>query len=384
MAKEFICPGKIVTGRGSINEIFKYIDGFGKKALIVCDHITEKVGKVKIITDALASKDIGHAIYDDFLGEPTNVMIEDALSIYKKEGCDFLIGIGGGSALDIMKAVAAMDANEGKISDFMGKEIGGIKAKMVAIPTTAGTGSEATQFTIISDVETGVKMLLKGAQLMPDVAIIDPELTMTLPMKMTASTGLDALTHAVEAYTSRKAQPLTDTLAISAIRRVFHYLPLAYHDANNEVARNQMSMAALEAGMAFNNSSVTLVHGMSRPIGALFHVPHGISNAMLLGVCLEYAKDGAKDKFANMARAIGVAKEKDDDETAADIFLEQIKKICNVCQIPTLEGYGIEKEAFFAQIDKMAEDAMISGSPSNTIRELDAEVLKELYRKLYE
>lgn len=384
MAKEFICPGKIVTGRGSLNEVSKYIEGFGKKALIVCDQITEKLGKVKIITDALSSKGIAHAIYDDFLGEPTNVMIEDALSIYKKEGCDFLIGIGGGSALDIMKAVAAMDANEGKISDFMGKEITGIRAKMVAIPTTAGTGSEATQFTIISDVETGVKMLLKGAQLMPDVAIIDPELTMTLPKKMTASTGLDALTHAVEAYTSRKAQPLTDTLAISAIRRIFHYLPLAYHDSNNEVARNQMSMAALEAGMAFNNSSVTLVHGMSRPIGALFHVPHGISNAMLLSVCLEYAKDGAKDKFADMARAIGVAKENDDDEKAADIFLTQIKKICNVCEIPTLAGYGIDKEAFFAQIDKMAEDAMISGSPSNTIRELDADVLKELYRKLYE
>ncbi|MBE5840658.1 MAG: iron-containing alcohol dehydrogenase [Butyrivibrio sp.] len=383
MAKEFIVPGKIVTGKGSIKEVGSYVDGFGKKALIVCDQITEKLGKVKIITDALNKKDISFAIYDDFLGEPTNVMIEDALSIYRNEACDFLVGIGGGSALDIMKAVAAMDANTGKISDYMGKEISGIRAKMVAIPTTAGTGSEATQFTIISDVDTGVKMLLKGAQLMPDVAIIDPELTMTLPPKMTASTGLDALTHAVEAYTSRKAQPLTDTLAISAIRRIFHYLPLAYHDNGSDVARTQMSIAALEAGMAFNNSSVTLVHGMSRPIGALFHVPHGISNAMLLSVCLEYAKEGAKDRFADMARAIGAATDEDSDEQASDNFMVEIKKICNVCHIPTLEGYGINRDEFYAQIDKMAEDAMISGSPSNTVRELDAEVLKDLYRKLY-
>ncbi len=384
MAYEFIAPGKIVTGSGSLGELSKYIDGFGKKALIVCDQITEKLGKVKIITDVLGSKSIEFAIYDDFLGEPTNVMIEDALAIYKKEACEFIIGIGGGSALDIMKAVAAMDGNTGKISDYMGKEIGNVRARMVAIPTTAGTGSEATQFTIISDVDTGVKMLLKGAQLMPDIAIIDPDLTLTLPRKMTASTGLDALTHAVEAYTSKKAQPITDTLAMSAIKRIFNYLPLAYRDGANDMARKQMSIAALEAGMAFNNSSVTLVHGMSRPIGALFHVPHGISNAMLLNVCLEYAKDGTKSRFADMARAIGSAKDTDSEEKAADNFMIEIKKICDICQIPSLEEYGIPKDEFFAQIDKMAEDAMISGSPSNTRRELNADVLKDLYRKLYD
>nr|WP_297703752.1 iron-containing alcohol dehydrogenase [uncultured Butyrivibrio sp.] len=384
MVNQFIVPGKIISGKGALSQIGDYIEGYGQKALIVCDQITEKLGKVRIITDVLDEKKIGHAIYDDFLGEPTNVMIEDALSIYRREKCDFLIGIGGGSALDIMKAVAAMDVNEGKISDYMGKEIAGIMAKMIAIPSTAGTGSEATQFTIISDVDSGVKMLLKGKELMPDLAIIDPELTITLPPKMTASTGLDALTHAVEAYTSKKAQPLTDTLAISAIKRIFHYLPLSYMDGSNEVARTEMSIAALEAGMAFNNSSVTLVHGMSRPIGALFHVPHGISNAMLLNVCLGYAKDGAKSRFADMARAIGAARDTDSEDAAADHFMAEVKKICDICKIPTLEGYGIPKDEFMAKIDKMAADAMASGSPSNTRRELDETVLKDLYRKLYE
>lgn len=384
MGYQFIAPGKIISGSGSLEEIGKYLDGYGNKALIVCDQITEKLGKVKIITDALLAKKISHAIYDDFLGEPTNVMVETALEIYKKEGCNFIIGIGGGSALDIMKAVAVMDGNPGKISDYMGKEIANIRAKMIAIPTTAGTGSEATQFTIISDVESGVKMLLKGAQLMPDLAIVDPDLTRTLPPKMTASTGLDALTHAVEAYTSRKAQPLTDTLAISAVRRITSYLPLAYRDGENDMARKQMAIAALEAGMAFNNSSVTIVHGMSRPIGALFHVPHGISNAMLLPVCLEFAKEGAKSRFAEMARAIGAADDNDSEEKAADRFMAEVRKICDICQIPTLEGYGINREEFFAQIDKMAHDAMASGSPSNTRREVSEEILKDLYRKMFD
>ena len=383
MAKQFLTPARIVTGRGAILEAASYIDGFGKKALIVCDQIMERLGKVKSITQALSKKGIAHAIFDDFSGEPTTAMVEAALSLYRKEGCDFLMGIGGGSALDIMKAVAALEAKEGSISDYAGKEITGVRAKMMAIPTTAGNGSEATQFTVIADEETGELLQLKGEELIPDVAIIDPELTLTLPRKLTAYNGIDALTNALEAYTSREAQPLTDTQAISATRRIFHYLPLAYHDGNNEVARTQLSIAALEAGIALNNSSDTLIHGMSRPLGALFHVSYDIANGMLLYACLEYAKEKAIDKFADMARATGAATDSDSDERAGDIFLSEIKKLCRVCQIPTLQSYGIEKDAFFARIDEMAQAAMKSGCPSNTIREVDEEVVKELYRKLY-
>ena len=206
-----------------------------------------------------------------------------------------------------MKAIAALVANGGNISDYMGKIIGGELPTTVAIPTTAGTGSEATQFTIITDTQNDVKMLLKGAVLMPDYAIIDPQFTMTAPPKITAATGLDALTHAAEAYTSKLAQPLSDTFALSAIKRIFKYLPVAFHDGKNVEAREQMSIAALEAGIAFNNASVTLVHGMSRPIGALFHVAHGLSNAMLLKQCFIYALDGKTMMICRSGRAIGAA-----------------------------------------------------------------------------
>ena len=254
---------------------------------------------------------------------------------------------------------------------------------MAAIPTTAGTGSEATQFTIITDTKKDIKMLLKGKVLMPDLAIIDPQFTMTAPPKITAATGLDALCHCVEAYTSRKAQTLSDTFAVSAVKRIFKYLPVAYKDGKNEEARVQMSVAALEAGIAFNNASVTIIHGMSRPIGALFHVAHGLSNAMLLKECLTFALPGAYDRFGALGRDIGVADAADSDQEAAEKFLKAVESLVNELDTPTLEQFGINKEEFFNVIDKMAHDAMDSGSPQNTMRDVTEEEVKEIYRKLW-
>jgi alcohol dehydrogenase class IV len=254
---------------------------------------------------------------------------------------------------------------------------------MVAIPTTAGTGSEATQFTIITDTRKDIKMLLKGKVLMPSLAVIDPQFTMTAPPKITAATGLDALCHAVEAYTSNKAQTLSDTFAVSAVKRIFKYLPVAYQDGKNEEARVQMSVAALEAGIAFNNSSVTLIHGMSRPIGALFHVAHGLSNAMLIKVCLGFALEGAYDRFADLGRAVGVAAVEDDDKTAAEKFLAGVIAIVEELNTPTLEECGIDRETFFGVIDKMAHDAMESGSPQNTRKAVTQEDVVQMYKDLW-
>ncbi len=227
-------------------------------------------------------------------------------------------------------------------------------------------------------------MLLKGAVLMPDLAIDDPAFTLTAPQSVTAATGLDALCHAAEAYTSRKAQPLTDEFALSAIKKIFKYLPVCYNEGHNIKARAQMSLAALEAGVAFNNASVTIIHGMSRPIGALFHVPHGISNAMLLTECFKYVYDGAHSRFADMARAIGASSEKEDDMTAAKKFIDACAELCKICEIPSLEKYGIDKNEFFEVMDKMAEDAMASGSPSNTIKEINKNDLLAIYKKLWD
>lgn len=383
MAREFIVPGKIISGSGALEAAESALKAFGKKALIVTDKVMIDLGNCAKVEAALKNEDIDYVIYSDITGEPTDVMIDGGVKVYKENGCDFIVALGGGSPIDSMKAIASLIENGGSISDYMGKVIDVPVPPMVAIPTTAGTGSEATQFTIITDTKKDIKMLLKGAVLMPTLAIIDPQFTMTAPPKITAATGLDALCHAVEAYTSRKAQTLSDTFAVSAVKRIFKFLPVAFKDGKNEEARVEMSVAALEAGIAFNNASVTIIHGMSRPIGALFHVAHGLSNAMLMKECLKFALPGAYDRFADLGRAIGAAKDEDSDEAAAEKFLTEIENITKVLETPTLEEYGIDREKFFSVIDKMAFDAMASGSPQNTMREVSEEDVKQIYRNLW-
>ena len=383
MANEFFIPATVITGAGAVDKCAAKLSTFGTKALIVCGKSAVKCGIVDRIQSILKENEIGAAVFDRVSGEPTDLTISDGLACYRENACDFLIGVGGGSPLDSMKAIAMMSVYEGKLADYMGKEIARPLPPMAAIPTTAGTGSETTQFTIITDTESGVKMLLKEHALMPSLAVVDPELSLSTPKSVTVSTGLDALTHAVEAYTSRKTQPLTDVLAVSAVRRIFSNLPKAVEDGSNMEARQEMSLAAFEAGMAFNNSSVTLVHGMSRPIGALFHVPHGISNAMLLTVCLRFAVSGAEERFAALGRAIGAADADTPDREAADRFLTAVNKLCAVCEVPTLEAYGIDRESFFRAIPKMAKDALESGSPGNTRRSPSEEEIETLYRELW-
>ena len=383
MAREFIVPGQIITGSGALTMAEETLKGLGKKALIVTDKVMIQLGNCAKVETALKNQGIDYAIYSEIVGEPTDTMIENGLKVYKENGCVFLVEFGGGRPIDSMKAIGSLVVNGGNISDYMGKVIDVEMPPLVAIPTTAGTGSEATQFTIITDTKKDIKMLLKGKVLMPKLAIIDPQFTMTAPPKITAATGLDALCHAVEAYTSRKAQTLSDSFAMSAVKRIFKSLPVAFKDGKNEEARIQMSVAALEAGIAFNNASVTIIHGMSRPIGALFHVAHGLSNAMLMKECLGFALEGAYDRFADLGRAIGVADATDEDKAAAEKFLSAIEGIVKELETPTLAEFGIDKEEFFKVIDKMAYDAMDSGSPQNTMREVSEEQVKQIYRNLW-
>lgn len=382
MAK-FVVPQNIFTGKGALDNAKDAIKMQGKKALIVTG---KHVGKSKMydkLISLLNYIDVEHVTFDGITGEPTDVMIAEGVEIYNGARCDFVIGIGGGSPLDSAKAIAAMAVNSGKIADYNGKEITGRVPGIVAIPTTAGTGSEATKFTIITDQEKDIKMLLKGDCLVPNVAIVDPDFTLEMPASVTVATGLDALTHGIEAYTSRKAMELTDDLALSAVKRIVRYLPKAYKDSSDENARNEMAIAALEAGICINNSSVTIVHGMSRPIGALFHVPHGLSNAMLLKDCIGFALDGAYDKFAKLGRAVNAATNEDVDEIAAEKFMGKLAEICKACEVPTLAEYGVDREKFYASIEKMSEDAIASGSPANTIKTVTKEDCMNLYKKIY-
>lgn len=383
MGNQFIMPGKIVYGEGALENAKPLLKDFGKNALIVTDRFMVRFGNVKLVTDILDDLEIRYSIFDGVNSEPTDIIIDMGIEQYRENGCDFLIAIGGGSPIDAMKAIGAVATNGGSIDDYYGKVISIPTPPMVAVPTTSGTGSEATQFTIITNTKRDIKMLLKGPVLMPALAIDDPAFTATAPPSITAATGLDALCHATEAYTSRKAQPLTDDLAISATKRIFKNLPIVYKDPKNIEARAEMSLAALEAGVAFNNASVTIIHGMSRPIGALFHVPHGISNAMLMNECYRFAIDGAYNRFADLARAIKVAHHTDSDKKAAEKFLEACEEICRICEIPSLEGFGIDKGKFFEAMDKMADDALDSGSPANTMKEVTQQDILEIYKNLW-
>ncbi|MCM1025561.1 MAG: iron-containing alcohol dehydrogenase [Roseburia sp.] len=393
MAYQFIMPKQIFYGEGALEQAAPSLTACGSRALIVTDPAMVKLGNVEIVTKILEQSGVGYAVFDGVTGEPTDRMVEAGREVWEKESCDFLIAVGGGSPIDTMKAIGVVAVNGGSINDWYGKEIKSVLPPMTAIPTTSGTGSEATQFTIITNTEADIKMLLKGKNLIPDIAVDDPRFTVTAPPSVTAATGLDALCHAAEAYTSRKAQPMTDTLALSAVKRIFRYLPVCYSAAGGgkdsdgagvtaAEARMQMSLAALEAGIAFNNASVTVIHGMSRPIGALFHVPHGVSNAMLLPACFAYVYRAAADRFADLGRAIGVAEAAEADLEAAEKFIRACRELCESCHIPTPVEYGIDREAFLEKIPKMTQDALASGSPANTRKELNAEDIEGIYRSL--
>lgn len=383
MSFQFKLPDRTVIGENALESCESFIKSFGKKALIVTGRNVGKTTAFWSLTGLLSKWRTKYEVFDGITGEPTDVMIIAGVKVFSDKGCDFLIALGGGSQLDGAKAISAMTVLKGKLSDYAGSNIEGTFPQTVLIPTTAGTGSEATKFTVITDTSTDIKMLLKGDSLLPALAVVDPLYTITSPENVTAATGMDALTHAVEAYTSRKANSLTDPYALDAVKRIFGNLPEAYKNGCNMEARREMAIAAYEAGICINNSSVTIVHGMSRPIGALFHVPHGISNAILIKACLQYVRSGCPERFADLARAAGAAEAGTDDEEASGAFIGALSDLCGKLEIPTLEKYGIDREKFCALSGKMANDAMASGSPSNTVMKITRDDILKIYSLLW-
>ncbi|MDR3311819.1 MAG: iron-containing alcohol dehydrogenase [Spirochaetaceae bacterium] len=384
MANLFFVPQNIITGENAVQMSMQYIRGFGKKALIVTDDAMVSLGNMKKLTDELDAIGTKYAVYSGINSEPTHSMIDAGVGIYQGTGCDFLIGIGGGSPMDSMKAIAAVAANGGSIKEYTGKKLEKPLPPTVTIPTTAGTGSEATKVSIITNTDTNVKMLLSDPRLMAALAVVDPVFTLTAPPGVTVATGVDALTHAIEAYTSRKAFPLSDIFAVSAVTKIFKNIYEVYTNGSNREARSEMATAALEAGIAFSNASVTIVHGMSRPIGALFHIAHGLSNAQLQGVCLKYLKSGAIEQLCGLAKAIGVYRSGMTAEEGADAFVSATTGLLQRLNIKTLQECKVPESDFFQNIPKMAEDALASGSPGNTRRTPSKEEIMALYKELWE
>ncbi|MFP3919733.1 iron-containing alcohol dehydrogenase [Lysinibacillus telephonicus] len=383
---EFCIPNSVFYGKNSLSELGEQVKAYGKKVLLISDRIIEKIGHVKTCQDILKEVDVSYISYLDVNTEPTDLHVDEALQLCLKEQCDVIVAIGGGSCIDAAKAVAVLTTNGGYIGNYIGNKTSIEKnpIPLIAIPTTAGTGSEVTNATVITNTKEDIKMMIKHPAFLPKVAIVDPMLTTSTPPNVTAATGVDALCHAIEAYISRLSQPLTDTLALSAIEAILNNIKVAYEEGENTDARQKMAIASMQAGIAFSNASVTLIHGMSRPIGALFHVPHGISNAMLLPGVLEFTKESAIDKLATIGRMISPESTTLTDTELANITINKIKQLCSDLNIPNMKTWGIDEQKFGQVLDKMATDAIASGSPANNPKVPTKQEIIDLYNYCYD
>ena len=383
--KTFRIPNAVITGSGSSKQVGDECKKLNlKKALIVTDRNQMKLGILDGVLESLQQSGVAYAIYDGVNMEPVVEYVQEGLEAFRENGCDCLLAVGGGSPMDTAKAISVMATNEGSIEDYMG--LGKVPRKgspVIAVPTTAGTGSEVTPFTIITDTRRDVKMLIGSPFLMPELAIVDPQLTILLPPDVTAATGIDALTHAIEAYVSVKAQPISDLFCLAAIELIAGNLQKAWADGKNLEAREDTMMGALMGGIAFSNSSVALVHGMARPIGAYFHVRHGASNAALLGTVMEFSLEGNPTRYARIAEAMGADINGLSEMEAAKRGAEAVKKLIKDIKIPSLRELGVDKGKLDQLAPKMSEDAIASGSPANNPRQANKEEIIELYKVAY-
>ncbi|MCA0993506.1 iron-containing alcohol dehydrogenase [Pseudalkalibacillus hwajinpoensis] len=382
----FRTPQTILYGRESFKQIGVEASIRGGKALIISDQVMSSLGYVSECQDYLKEKGVESEVYTGVESEPTDQYVAESLALLKESQSDVVISLGGGSCIDTAKAIVVLATNGGDLADYrLNKKVAEhTPIPHIAIPTTAGTGSEATDVTVITNTSNDVKMMVKQPAFMPAVAIVDPLLSISSPQHVTAATGVDALSHAIESYLSKRSHPMTDTFALSAIQLIAQNIENAYFNGDNLEAREAMSLAALQAGMSFTNASVCLVHGMSRPIGALFHVPHGYSNAMLLPAVLEFSKGACQKRLADIGRIFQPSSATLTDEEAAEQAVASVQELCRTLNIPNLKSWGIEQEAFHRSVSKMAADALDSGSPSHNPRVPTQAELEELYLTCYD
>lgn len=356
-----------------------------RRPFVISDRYLADSGKLAPLLDALEKSGITARVFLDTAPEPDVVSIDRAMAAIGQGHHDCVVAFGGGSPIDSAKAVAMLAVHGGQLADYKAPHVQDAAGlPVIAIPTTAGTGSEATRFTIITDTERDEKMLCMGLAYLPQAALIDFELTLTKPPRLTADTGIDSLTHAIEAYVSRRANPLSDMFALEAMRLIAPNLRRAYVDGSDREAREKLMLGATLAGIAFSNSSVALVHGMSRPIGAHFHVPHGLSNAMLLPTITGFSATDATARYARCAEAIGVARPDEGDQLAVSRLVSELQALNGDLAVPSPRAYGISSSDWDARMPSMIEQAFASGSPANNPRVPSAEEMRALYMQVYD
>ena len=385
MAADILVPPIIKIGSGAFLEVPSIVSRLnGRRPLIVTDRFIVSQGLPGRLDRQLRDAGLEPGLFAETIPDPTDEIVNAGVRVYQEGHHDSLISIGGGSPIDTAKAIGMLVANGGDARDYKAPHpIPKPGPPHIAVPTTAGTGSEVTRFTIITDSERQEKMLIAGIFLLPSAAVVDYELTLSMPPRLTADTGTDALTHAIEAYVSRRANSFTDTIALAAMKTIWTELPKAYREPGNREARAAMMQAATLAGIAFSNSSVALVHGMSRPIGAFFHVAHGLSNAMLLPAVTAYSVSAGMERYADCARSLGVSAPGDSNAQASAKLVRAIFDRNAELEVPSPKSYGIAEKEYFEAIPTMAAQALASGSPQNNPRVPEAGEIADLYREVW-
>lgn len=385
MSTQIILPRMLEIGAGvshKIGVIVKEMNCW--RPLIVTDKIMQELGYVERIQDELKAMNISSDVFDDTIPEPTTRSIQAGVKLAESGEYDVIIGLGGGSPIDSAKAISILGKFGGQMRDYKFPRIVNERGlPIIAIPTTAGTGSEATRVTVITDESNDEKMLCVGIGFLPTVAVVDYELTLSVPARTTADTGIDALTHALEAYVSKKANAYSDIQAVAAMKLLATNLRRVFNNGKDREAREAMMLGSTLAGIAFSNASVALVHGMSRPIGALYHVPHGLSNAMLLPAVTEYSIPAAEQRYADAARVMGIAQASDTNIKANQKLMDELFAINRELEVPTPAEFGISRTQFFENLKMKAQQALASGSPANNPRVPDANSIIEIYKQLW-
>ena len=380
-----LSPSTICYGPGAVRRTGAVLkDGGAGRVLIVTDGGVRRAGIVDRVTSVLDRDGIAWDVFDRVQPEPVLENVREGLDRFASGDFDALLAVGGGSSIDCAKAISIARANGTDLASFKGVErVPKVGPPVYAVPTTAGTGSEVTRVLVITDTGRSEKMMIASRHAVCRGAIVDPELTVGLPRAITAATGVDAFAHALEAYVSLKAQPLTDVWALSAARRIGRNLRRAYSAGHDLAARSEVMLGATEAGLAFSNASVALIHGMARPMGAFFHLPHGVCIALLMPLVTRHSWMASIERYAAITEAIGARLPGEPDESAAARLADLLQGLVDDVGIrPLREQLGPDVERWASVIETMAEQAIESGSPANHPLPVDEGAIGRLYMEL--
>ena len=386
---EWNVPNRVVFGRGASDEVGSYVEQFdAERALLVTDKGVRKAGAIDPVLDSIEAAGKEYVIFDGVQPDPTDTVVHEAADAYDDADADLIIGIGGGSSLDTAKAMSIVVADGGHILDFKGSgNVHMAPPPSIYIPTTSGTGSEVGHWCIVKDSETNVKEEIGDVKLLADLALIDPDLTASAPPPVKAATGMDVLTHAIEAYVSIKAQSQTSAIALDSIEKVGANLPRAveYRDGD-PAALTAMARASMQAGMAFNGAGLGAVHALSHQVGGQFGVPHGLVNAILLPYVMEYNLPQVPQEFCDIAESLGESINHD-RRTQLEAYkaVRAVRELGDSVRIPrTLDATSAEREAIPALAEQALEDGSLTGNPRLTDTDDMERILEQAFDGVFE